>query len=110
MEQGQQASYLFLAALFGVPLLIVLIYRFLTRDRRRERLGQAEVLSKTPELAIGSGMFGNNNWNYKVQFRVGGSEFFLYALKDDYDTLEPGMTGTLTWQEENMLDFIPDTP
>ena len=104
----EQIQYIITIGGLVVFPLVLLLHWLLTWKRRREMMGQAEVLSKTPELALGSGAFGNNNWNYKVQFRVGSAEFFLYALQCDYDVLEPGMTGTLVWQEENLISFTPN--
>ena len=98
---------LMILGIFLLPIGIFLIHHLLTRNKGI-MTAQATVVSKTPELAIGSGTFGNNNWNYKVVFEAGSAEIVLYAIRQDYDLLEPGMTGTLTWQEENMLEFIPD--
>jgi hypothetical protein len=99
---------LMILGIFLLPVGIFLIHHLLTRNKGI-MTAQATVISKTPELAIGSGTFGNNNWNYKVVFEAGSLQIELYAIRQDYDQLEPGMTGTLTWQEENMLDFVPDT-
>ena len=92
-----------------LPVGIFLIHHLLTRNKGI-MTAQATVVSKTPELAIGSSTFGNNNWNYKVVFEAGSAEIVLYAIRQDYDLLEPGMTGTLTWQKENLLEFVPDIP
>lgn len=98
---------LMILGIFLLPVGIFLIHHLLTRNNGI-MTAQATVISKTPELAIGSGTFGNNNWNYKVVFESGPLQIEVYAIQQDYDQLEPGMTGTLTWQEENMLEFIPD--
>ena len=90
-----------------LPMGIFLIYHLLTRNKGINT-AKATVVSKTPELAMGAGAFGNNNWNYKVVFEAGSVEIVLYAIRQDYDLLEPGMTGTLTWQKENLLEFVPD--
>ena len=104
----EKAQYWIIGLMIGIPLALILLDRFLTRGRRRKMMGQAEVLSKTPELAQGAGAWGNNNWNYKIQFRVGNAEFFLYVLLCDYETIQVGQTGTLIWQEQNLLEFTPD--
>ena len=61
---------------------------------------------QNPELALG--VKWGSGWNYKILFEVGAHQFPLYVLLGDYETIQEGMTGTLIWQEENMVEFIPD--
>ena len=102
----EQAQYWILGLGIGLPAVGAVLYWFLTRHRRREMMGQAEVISKTPELGYGGKW--SSSWNYKIVFRVGGAEFPLYVLKSDYETIQEGMTGILIWQEENLLSFTPN--
>jgi len=83
-----------------------LLYWLFTWKNRREMTGHATVISKTPELALG--VKWGSGWNYKILFEVGAHQFPLYVLLGDYETIQEGMTGTLIWQEENMIEFIPD--
>lgn len=85
---------------------VALLYWLLTRKNRREMMGHATVISKTPELALGAKW--GSGWNYKILFEVGNHQFPLYVLQGDYETIQEGMTGTLIWQEENLVDFQPD--
>lgn len=103
MEQAQYA--ILLGGCVVVPLL-ALLYWIITRKKRREMMGKARVISKTPELALGAKW--GSGWNYKILFEVGNAQFPLYVLQGDYETIQEGMTGTLIWQEENMVEFIPD--
>ena len=102
----ERAQYIILFAGCVVFPIILLLRWLLTRKNRREMMGKARVVSKTPELALG--VKWGSNWNYKILFEVGNAQFPLYVLQGDYETIQEGMTGTLIWQEENMVEFIPD--
>ncbi len=102
----QQMEMAVLIGAFVILPVGALLYWFLTRKNRREMMGRATVISKTPELALGV-MWGSG-WNYKILFEVGGHQFPLYVLQGDYETIQEGMTGMLIWQEQNMVDFQPD--
>lgn len=104
----EKIQLLIIAGAFGLVPVVILLYWFLTRNKRRELMGHAEVLSKTPELGMGSRW--SSGWNYRILFRVGNAEFSLYVLRSDYETITEGMTGILVWQEENMITFTPDQP
>ena len=81
------------------------VHWYLTKDKGT-MTGFATLIYKTPE--VGHGGRRSDNWSYKIQFRVGEYEFPLYVLRQEYETIQVGMTGLLTWQEGNMLDFVPD--
>lgn len=78
---------------------------YLTRDKGT-MTGIATVISKTPE--VGHGGKWADNWSYRVRFEVGSVVLDLYVLRQEYEAIETGMTGLLTWQDQNMLEFIPD--
>lgn len=82
-----------------------MLHWYLTRNRGM-MTGLATVISKTPELGFGGKW--SSGWNYRAVFEVGNTLLTLYVLKSDYELLHEGMTGLLTWQEENMLEFVPD--
>ena len=105
MDTKQIEMAILLGGCVVVPL-GALLYWLLTRKNRREMMGKARVISKTPELALG--VKWGSNWNYKILFEVGNHQFPLYVLQGDYETIQEGMTGTLIWQEENMIEFIPE--
>lgn len=97
-----------LAALV-IPFIALILIHVLSRGK--EMTGPATVVSHRLELGIGGGAYGADNWNRLVTFRLSdGSELELYAIREDYEKLEAGMTGQLTWQKENLLHFDPDTP
>ena len=105
MDTRQIELAILLGGCVVVPL-CALLYWLLTWKNRREMMGHATVISKTPELALG--VKWGSGWNYKILFEVGNHQFPLYVLQGDYETIQEGMTGTLIWQEENMVEFIPD--
>lgn len=82
-----------------------MLHWYLTRNKGR-MTGFATVISRTPELGYGGKW--SSGWNYKILFEVGSHTFPLYVLKSDYERLQEGMTGLLTWQEDNMLEFVPN--
>lgn len=105
MYTEQIIFFLFLAGLFAALILIHIL------SRGKEMTGPATVVSHRLELGTGGGGYGADNWNRLVTFRLtDGNELELYAIREDYEKLEDGMTGQLTWQKENLLHFDPDTP
>ena len=92
------------AGLFAVMVLVHAL------SRGKEMTGPATVVSHRLELGVGGGAYGADNWNRLVTFRLSdGTELELYAIREDYEQLEDGMTGQLTWQKENLLNFDPDS-
>lgn len=99
---------LLLAALV-IPFIALILIHVLSQGK--EMTGRATVVSHRLELGIGGGAYGADNWNRLVTFRLSdGSELELYAVREDYEQLEDGVSGQLTWQKENLLHFDPDTP
>lgn len=97
-----------LLIVLGIAALVMgawMLHWYLTRSKGI-MTGFATVLSKTPELGYGGKW--SSGWNYRAVFSVGNTQLILYVLKSDYELLREGMTGLLTWQEENMLNFVPD--
>lgn len=105
MNMEQMEIAILLTGCVVIPA-IALVYWLLTRKNRREMMGYATVISRTPELALG--VKWGSGWNYKILFEVGGHQFPLYVLQGDYETIQEGMSGMLIWQEENMISFTPD--
>lgn len=105
MDIQQLEMAILIGAFVGAPA-AALLYWLFTQKNRREMMGHATVISKTPELALG--VKWGSGWNYKILFEVGGHQFPLYVLKGDYETIQEGMTGMLIWQEQNLVDFRPD--
>ncbi len=96
----------FTLALLGFPIGVLILTRIFSRSR--EMTAPATVVSHRLELGIGGGMYGDN-WNRLLTFRLSdGTELELYAIREDYEKLEDGISGQLTWQKENLLNFDPD--
>ena len=92
-----------------VPCLILGISA-LIRRRRGPDSAPVSVVSHRLELGIGGGAYGDN-WNRLIRFRLAdGSEIELYCSREDYEVIEDGQTGLLTWEDETLLHFDPDIP
>lgn len=100
------AQTIFTLGVLMIPFAVLLLIHILSRGK--EMTAPATVVSHRLELGIGGGMYGNN-WNRLVTFRLSdGSELELYAVREDYELLEDGTSGQLTWQKENLIHFDPD--
>ena len=78
------------------------------KGSRHELTGHAQILSRRVDQGNPTAG-GLTRWNYKVVFQVGNQELDLYVTQSQYAALKEGLTGQLTWQKENLIDFIPDT-
>lgn len=105
------SRFLFSLSLFvALPLAFWGIYRLFGKNRG-EMTAYATVVSHRLELGIGGGMYGGDNWNRLITFRLkDGSEIELYTVREDYETITDGQTGQITWEKENLLHFDPDIP
>lgn len=92
----------------AVFLIRVLPHR--TGGSRKELTGHATVLSRRVDQGSPVAGGGHTRWNYKVVFQVGNRELDLYVTQSQYPRLKEGITGQLTWQRENLIDFICDEP
>lgn len=53
----------------------------------------------------------SSTWNYLVCFELSdGSTLELHTTKGDYQTLADGQSGQLTWEDDLLCHFDPDTP
>ena len=89
-----------------ICLLRVLPHR--TGGSRKELTGHAVILSRRVDQGSPVAGGGHTRWNYKVVFQVGNQELDLYVTQSQYRLLTEGTTGQLTWQRENLIEFIPD--
>mgnify|MGYP006992095086 CR=1 FL=1 len=105
------AQFLFVFGLLvAFPLAVWGIYRLLDKNRG-EMTAYATVVSHRLDLGIGGGMYGGDNWNRLITFRLkDGSEMELYTVREDYETITDGQSGQITWEKENLLHFDPDIP
>lgn len=96
-------------ALFLIVFTVICLTVYHIRSSRPSRTGPATVVSRRVELArfpAGSNFAKTNNWNHLVTFRLnGGEEIELYTSGEEYQTLEEGLSGQLTWNGENLVSF-----
>lgn len=68
----------------------------------------AAVLSRRVDPANGVAGWGSSRYDCRVVFDVGSSRPDLYVTENDCARLEESPTVQLTWQHENLIDFVPD--
>lgn len=99
---------IFIAAALAAPVVSLLVFR--RKGSKQVLTGHATVLSRRVEYArIGRSVHGNN-WNHRVVFQVGNQELDLFVSQEQYRLLTEGLTGQLSWEYENLVDFVPDSP
>ena len=97
------------ALLFLIVFTVICLTVYHIRSNRPFCTGPATVVSRRMELArfsAGSKDAKTNNWNHLVTFRLnGGEEIELYTSGEEYQSLEEGLSGQLTWNGENFVNF-----
>lgn len=83
---------------------------FNLRDARK--LNNCEPEQTSPATVISRTVHHNNSvyheapWQYVVTFRLdNGEEKNLLTSEEMYGTMKEGLSGKLTWQEENLISF-----
>ncbi len=77
-------------------------------DKGPEMTGPATVKS---HKVVQGGFMGKatGRWNYMVTFTLSdGEEIELYTILSDYQTLQDGISGQLTWQGKRFYSFDPN--
>lgn len=75
---------------------------------KKVQTGHGFVMSRRAEYAkVAAGRY-SNNFNYRVTFQVGNQILDLYVSQEEFPQLKEGCTGTVTWQYENLVEFVPD--
>lgn len=91
----------YLLAVVGVLLLVCLLRQIPNRKRRGPTLtGYATVLSRRVEYERG--------YEYYVLFSLGGMEQECQVSEYRYAQLAEGTQGQLTYQNDTLVDFVPD--
>ena len=99
---------IFLLAIIATPFLALIVYGILNRPK--VLTGPATVDSHRVEHAKYGGIW-SHSWNYLVTFRFSdGDTLELHTTLAEYQTLEDGQHGTLSWDGNQLMDFIPDIP
>ena len=97
---------IFILVICAVPFLALAVYGI--TNRPKILTGPATVDSHNVETARFGGRW-SHGWNYLVTFRLSdGDTLELYTTEAEYLTIEDGQTGTLFWDDNQLVDFIPD--
>jgi hypothetical protein len=73
---------------------------------KSRRVGQGNYQGQAPTRYQGN---TRGNWNYFVTFTLSdGEEIELYAFESEYRALKEGISGQLTWQGKQFLEFDTD--
>lgn len=79
-------------------------------NRPKILTGPATVESHSVEVAKFGGKW-SHGWNYLIHFRLSDGDILeLYTTEAEYQTIKDGQTGTLFWDDNQLMDFIPDPP
>lgn len=97
---------IFMLFIFAVPILALVVYAI--TNRPKIVTGPATVESHSVEHSkVGSPW--SRGWNYLIIFQLSdGDTLELYTTEAEYQTIEDGQTGTLFWDGNQLMDFIPD--
>ena len=97
---------LFMLCMIAVPLIGLIAYSIANRPRTRS--GPATVEAHRIGVS-GVGCQYSSGWLYMVTFRFSdGDTLELYTLRSDYETIQDGQHGTVFWDGDQLMDFIPD--
>lgn len=97
---------LFMLIIFAVPFLALAVYA--VTNRPKIVTGPATVESHSVEHSK-VGARWSSSWNYLITFRLSdGDPLVLYTTEAEYQTIEDGQTGTLLWDGNQLVEFIPD--
>lgn len=102
---AQTIFYIFIIA---TPFLALIVYGIFNRPK--VVTGPATVDSHRVEHAK-YGVIWSHSWNYLVTFRFSdGDTLELHTTQEEYQTLEDGQHGILSWDGNQLMDFTPDIP
>lgn len=97
---------IFMLIIIAVPLLALVAYAI--TNRPKVVTGPATVESHTVEVARFGGKW-SHGWNYIIIFRLSdGDKLELYTTEAEYQTIKDEQTGTLFWDDNQLVEFIPD--
>ena len=97
---------IFILIIIAVPFLALITYGI--TNRPKTVTGPATVESHSVEHAK-IGVQWSHSWNYLITFRLSdGDTLLLYTTEAEYQTIEDGQSGTLFWDGNQLVDFIPD--
>lgn len=100
------AQILLYVFIIGTPLLALLVYGIFNRPK--VVTGQATVECHRVEHAK-MGVMWSHSWNYLLVFRFpDGETLELHTTLSEYQTIKDGQHGMLSWDGNQLMDFIPD--
>lgn len=97
---------IFYLLFFSVPILALIVYGIVNRPK--VITGPAAVESHKVEVAKFGGKW-SHGWNYLIIFRLSDGETLeLNTTQAEYQTIKDGQRGTLLWDDNQLVEFIPD--
>lgn len=102
---------LIILLMIAVPIVVFLYNRLIYKDKddkgpkltgpatvKSHRVEQGRYLGKAP-----------SRWNFIVTFTLSdGEELELYTFEEHFRAMKDGISGQLTWQGKNFLEFDTD--
>ncbi len=102
------AQTIFYIVILGTPFLALAIYGIFNRPN--VLTGWATVDSHDVETAKFGGRW-SHGWNYLITFRFSdGDTLELYTTEEEYLTIKDGQFGILSWDGNQLVEFVPDVP
>lgn len=97
---------IFILIILVIPFLALIVYGIVNRPKILT--GPATVESHSVEVAK-YGAKWSHGWNYLIIFRLSDGETLeLYTTQMEYETIKDGQHGMLSWDDNQLMDFIPD--
>ena len=92
--------------IIAIPFLALLVYGI--TNRPKIVTGPATVECHRVEHGKYGGKW-SHSWNYLVTFRFSdGDTLELHTTLTDYQTIKDGQHGMLSWDEDQLMDFVVD--
>lgn len=100
------AQTIFILVIIAIPFLALLVYGI--TNRPKILTGPATVECHRVEHAK-MGVMWSHSWNYLLVFRFpDGETLELHTTLSEYQTIKDGQHGMLSWDGNQLMDFIPD--
>lgn len=97
---------IFILIIMAIPFLALIVYGI--TNRPKVVTGPATVESHRVEVAK-FGAKWSHGWNYLIIFRLSDGETLeLYTTEGEYQTIQDGQSGTLLWDDNQLVEFIPN--
>ncbi len=103
-----EAETILILSFFLIPALALIVYGI--TNRPKTVTGPATVVSHSVEHSK-VGAQWSSSWNYLITFRLSdGDTLVLYTTEAEYQSIRDGQSGTLFWDGNQLVEFIPHDP